>query len=99
MKDLPEGSKVKVTACLYSHHFDIGQIVIREAGVLDDDSGVAFVSESGEAKWYLHPDEYEVVATTFECQQEKITKLENKIQELERVIAGYRALSISVMKA
>ena len=99
MKDLPEGTKVKVLCNFTCHMFDRNQIVIREKGRSDFEypESVAFVSECGEEKWYMKPDEYEVVSYPAGSPENRIKELEAKVKELEKIIEGYRGFAVNVM--
>lgn len=98
MKDLPEGTKVRVLRNKTSHGFNSHQIVIREHGECDfyyQDSA-AFVSECGEEKWYMVPDEYEIVSypKVYKSDADKIKELEEKVKELEKIIESYRSFAV-----
>lgn len=101
MKDLPEGTKVRVTSHLTGHWFETNEIVVREKGEHDFASdSVAFVSECGEEKWYMVPEEYEVVSYPdgYKSDADRIKELEAKVKELEKIIEGYRGFAVDVMK-
>lgn len=101
MKDLPEGTKVRVLRNITLHGFNIHQIVIREHGEYDyyscDQDPVAFVSECGKEKWYMVPDEYEIVSYPegYESDTDTIKELEAKVKELEKIIESYRSFAIN----
>lgn len=94
MKDLPEGTKVKVLCCLSGHQFEVGQVVTRETGEYDFE---CFVADSGE-RWYMQPDEYEVVSYPNGSNENRIKELEAKVKELQKIIEGYRGFAVDVMK-
>lgn len=100
MKDLPEGTKVRVISNLTGHFFETNQIVIRENGEYDFQyvESVAFVSECGEEKWYMTPDEYEIVSYPVGSLENHVKELEAKVKELEQIIEGYRGVSVNAMK-
>lgn len=102
MKFLPEGTKVRVLCNKTSHGFNPHQIVIREHGECDfyyQDS-VAFVSECGEEKWYMVPDEYEIMSYPegYKSDAYTIKELEAKVKELEKIIESYRSFAVDVLK-
>lgn len=103
MKDLPEGTKVRVLCNKTSHRFNTHQIVIREKDEYDFayQNSAAFVSECGEEKWYMAPDEYEIMSYPEVCKSDadKIKELEAKVKELEKIIEGYRSFAVNVLKA
>lgn len=100
MKKLPEGTKVKVLRCTTGHSFGVGQLVTRENGDYDFEfrNSVAFVDDSG-GKWYMAPDEYEIVSYPDGSEAKQIQDLEAKVKELEKIIEGYRGFAVDVLKA
>ena len=91
MKDLPQGTKVRVLCNKTDHGFNNNQIVIREYGEHDNAPPyypVAFVSECGEEKWYMVPEEYEIMSYPegYKSDAAKIKELEAKVKELEKII-------------
>ena len=104
MKDLPEGTKVRVLRNITLHGFNTHQIVIREYGEYDyscDQDPVAFVSECGKEKWYMVPEEYEIMSYPegYKLDAVRIKELEAKVKELEKIIEGYRRLAVNVLEA
>lgn len=99
MNDLPEGTKVKVLCCTTGHCFEVSQIVTRECGEYDFEyrDSVAFVDDSGE-KWYMAPEEYEIVSYPNDSNENRIKELEAKVKELQKIIEGYRGFAVDVMK-
>lgn len=95
MKDLPEGTKVKVLCNTSRHLFKENQIVIREHGEYDFqyEGAVAFVSECGKDKWYITPEEYEIVYPVGSLEN-RVKELEAKVKELEKIIDRLRLLLI-----
>lgn len=99
MNDLPQGTKVKVLCCTTGHCFEAGHIVTRESGEYDFEyaDSVAFVDDSGE-KWYMSPEEYEIVSYPIGSPENRVKELEAKVKELEKIIEGYRGFAVDVMK-
>lgn len=101
MKDLPQGTKVRVLCNKTDHGFNNNQIVIREYGEHDNAHPyypVAFVSECGEEKWYMVPEEYEVVSHPDGSNENRIKELEEKVKELEKIIESYRSFAVNVLR-
>ena len=98
MKDLPEGTKVRVLRNKTSHRFNTHQIVIREKDEYDFayQNSAAFVSECGEEKWYMVPEEYKIISYPdgYKSDADKIKELEAKVKELEKIIESYRSFAV-----